>query len=111
MSEAYSVAMVEMVEQQQEAKRGAGSVASSGGTADPTGSCTMSNLIIKTNRATKHCMRAQRGRNGRFWPGQSVALVAVPGACKSMPSGIAGLLEGPRSWRCRYRGRLTATMA
>src|SRR5215468_9220566 len=100
MSEAYSIARVEMVEQQQPPPR----------TKEDIPVLFMHD-IERHYRQGDETLHVLNGIELALWAGQSVALVAPSGAGKSTLLHIAGLLEHPDHGDVYIEGRATAILA
>lgn len=108
MSEAYSVATVEMVQQQQELNEQQEQPRAQSEEAIPI---LFMHDVERHYRQGDETLHVLNGAELALWPGQSVALVAPSGAGKSTLLHIAGLLEHPDHGDVYIEGRSTAILA
>lgn len=102
MSEAYSVARVEMVQEQQQPPRA---------WQDEDAPVLFLHDVERHYRQGDETLHVLNGIELALWPGQSVALVAPSGAGKSTLLHVAGLLEHPDHGDVYIDGRSTAILA
>jgi lipoprotein-releasing system ATP-binding protein len=108
MSEAYSVATVEMVQQQQELNEQQEQPQARAQEDIPI---LFMHDVERVYRQGDETLHVLNGVELALWPGQSVALVAPSGAGKSTLLHIAGLLEQPDHGDVYIEGRSTAILA
>src|SRR6185295_2740644 len=102
MSEAYSVARMEMVQEQQPPPQAR---------QDEDVPVLFLQDVERHYRQGEETLHVLNGIELALWPGQSVALVAPSGAGKSTLLHVAGLLEHPDQGDVYIDGRSTAILA